>query len=139
MNTSLNPHRQPTVRSAAKFRPAAVLSAACLALSPLPAVGDNLEDKPIFTQFSDPRRRVLDNFEQGGRGTNTRGGAVSKGSNVAVIAENELHVLDSSVPHDTRGMPIKWGGGDDSWVRWNLPAANTPFVGQAQDVIHHRR
>ena len=36
MTTSLNPHRQPTVRSAANFRPAAVLSAACLARITIP-------------------------------------------------------------------------------------------------------
>lgn len=88
-----------------------------------------------FLQFSDLPRRVLDNFEQGGWQVNTRSGAVARGSGINNTAENDLWQLNSSAPHDTRGLRIRWS--DDpvnSWVRWDIPNDNIFGVGPARDV-----
>ncbi len=88
----------------------------------------------VSEQFADRPRRVVDNFEQGGWNVNTRGGSVVKGTGIAQIAEGDLWQLDPSVPHDTKGLRVKWGGGGTKYVGWNIPAANVPFVGAARDV-----
>lgn len=96
-----------------------------------------LEDVDVFEQFVDMPRRVVDNFEQGGWNVNTRGGSVVKGTAIAAIAEGELWQLDPSVPHDTGGLRVKWGGAGSKYVGWNIPIANVPFVGPARDVTNY--
>ena len=96
-----------------------------------------IEDVEVFEQFSDHPRRVLDNFEQAGWNSNTRGGAVVAGSGIAVIADGELWQLDANAPHDTRGLRVKWGGVGAKYVGWNLPAGVVPFVGSARDVSNY--
>lgn len=94
-------------------------------------------DVDVFEQFADHPRRVLDNFEQGGWSLNTRNGSVVKGTGIAQIAEDELWQLDPSVPHDTKGMRVKWGGAGAKYVGWNIPVANVAFVGAARDVTNY--
>jgi pimeloyl-ACP methyl ester carboxylesterase len=96
-----------------------------------------IEDIDVFEQFADHPRRVLDNFEQGGWNVNTRGGSVVMGAGIAQIAEDELWQLDPSVPHDTMGLRVKWGGAGSKYVGWNIPIANVPFVGPARDVTNY--
>lgn len=96
-----------------------------------------LDDVDLFEQFSDHPRRVVDNFEQNGWNVNTRGGSVVKGAGIVQIAEDELWQLDPSVPHDTRGLRIKWGGAGSKYVGWNIPVANVPLVGPARDVTDY--
>ncbi|MBL8729216.1 MAG: hypothetical protein JNM25_12335 [Planctomycetes bacterium] len=74
---------------------------------------------------------------QGGWNLNTRGGSVVKGAGIAAIAEDELWQLDPSVPHDTRGLRVQWGGAGSRYVGWNLPIANVPLVGAARDVTNY--
>ena len=93
-------------------------------------------DIDVFSQFSKPGKRVLDNFEQGGWATNSRNGAVTTNAGIAVIAENELWTMDPSVPHDTKGMRVKWANGG-ARVGWNIPANNIALVGQARDVSNY--
>jgi len=92
-----------------------------------------LEGIDIWTQFDDTRRRVVDNFEQGGLLTNTMGGYLSAIGGVAQIAEGQLWQLDEAAPHDTRGLRVKWQSNTAS-LRWELPAATLPFVGSQRDV-----
>ncbi|MFN3241580.1 MAG: hypothetical protein ACE37K_08720 [Planctomycetota bacterium] len=95
-----------------------------------------LEDVYPQTQFQKPGKRVVDNFEQGGLNTNTRGGQVTTNAGIAVAAENELYLMDPSAPHDTRGMRVKWQNSTGR-VGWNIPSATVPFVGQARDVSNY--
>lgn len=95
-----------------------------------------LEDVYPSTQFQKPGKRVVDNFEQGGVNTNTRGGAVTTNSGIAVVGENELWQLQPSAPHDTRGMRIKWQNSTGR-VGWNIPATTVPFVGNSRDVSNY--
>lgn len=95
-----------------------------------------LEDVYPSTQFQKPGKRVVDNFEQGGLNTNTRGGAVTTNAGIAVAAENELYLMDPSVPHDTRGMRVKWNS-QSGRVGWNIPDTQVPFVGSSRDVSNY--
>lgn len=88
-----------------------------------------------FPQFGGIPRRVLDNFEQAPWSTNTMGGGVQTFGMVAGVAENELWQLDASVPHDTRGLRVRWSG--IGQVGWAVPAANLPIVGQQRDVSNY--
>ena len=92
----------------------------------------------VFLQLNDHPRRVLDNFEQGGWTLNTRGGAVARGTGISNITENDLWQLNSSAPHDTRGLRIRWTDDSvNSWVRWDIPAGNVFGVGPARDVTRY--
>ncbi len=90
-------------------------------------------DIDVFEQFADHPRRVVDDCENGTWDSNSRGGSVVTGSGIAQIAEDNLWELDPSAPHDTGGIRIKWSG-SSSYVGWNIPVANVPFVGPARDV-----
>ncbi|HKX62122.1 MAG TPA: hypothetical protein VJS65_09765 [Verrucomicrobiae bacterium] len=92
----------------------------------------------VFLQFSDIPRRVVDNFGQGGWSVNTRGGAVTKGPGISDTTEADLWQLNSSAPHDTQGLRIRWS--DDpvnAWVRWDIPNSNVFGVGSARDVSRY--
>lgn len=84
-------------------------------------------------QFRGNPVRVLDNFEQGGWATNTRGGGVAIGAGISTIVEDELWQLEPTAPHDTAGLRVRWNGAS-SWIGWQLPAAAVPLVGEARDV-----
>ncbi|MFY9342927.1 MAG: hypothetical protein WAT39_10590 [Planctomycetota bacterium] len=90
-------------------------------------------DVVTFAQFHGQPRRVVDNFEQGGVGTNTRGGAVTTGAGISWIAEGAAHNLEYSCPHDTQVMRVRWEG-VLATVRFEIPAVNVPLVGPARDV-----
>lgn len=90
-------------------------------------------DVATFSQFQGQPRRVVDNFEQGGPGVNTRGGAVLAGTGVTVMAEGAAHNLEFTCPHDTQVLRVRWNG-PLATVRFEIPAANVPLVGPARDV-----
>ena len=92
------------------------------------------DDLVLQQQFDDGGKRVIDNFEQGGVGTNTAGGTVLVGSGIAAFAEDELWQIDATSPNDTRGMRIKWSNSNSSFVRWNIPGDSIPLVGPRRDV-----
>lgn len=92
-----------------------------------------VEDIELWTQLDEPLKRVVDNFEQGGLATNTRGGSVLAYGNVGQIAENELWQLNPSAPHETRGLRIKWAD-NTARVRWGIPDTTVPFAGDSRNV-----
>ncbi|MCB1949645.1 Mbeg1-like protein [Nitrosomonas sp.] len=100
--------------------------------TPLTVSSNNIE---LLTQYSSSvPRRVIDNFEQKNLRTNTKGGEVLWGKGIAQIAKDELWQLDESVPHDSRGIRIKWSNEPSAYVRWEIPLSNIPYVGSTRDV-----
>ncbi len=71
-------------------------------------------------------RRVIDNFEQAGWGTNSLGGFVSKEATVVVIKEGTTWDYDPTSPHDTNSLVIGWAPpGLAPWMRFGIPDGET--------------
>jgi hypothetical protein len=90
----------------------------------------------IHTQYSEGYgRRVLDNFEQGGAGTNTLGGSLTSGGAIQVVTEGTTWDYDSTSPHDTRSLVVHWAPpGLAPWLRSFLPNGTTPLGARWRDV-----
>ena len=95
-----------------------------------------VDETAVMPLFQAPPRRVVDNFEQGGWATNTRGGLVQTAPGIVHIAEGEARVLESSSPHDSQVLRVRWSG-QSSLLWFHIPAAVIPLVGQARDVSNY--
>ena len=94
----------------------------------------SLVGSELYTQYSSAsRRRVIDNFENGGTGTSTMGGSVTDGSGIVTLLEGEMHQMLSSSPHDSRGLRITWTSSGLRRVRWYIPNINIFPYGSQRD------
>lgn len=80
-------------------------------------------------------RRVVDNFEQPGWGTNSLGGLVWKASSLTVEKDGTTWDYEYASPHDTRSLTVSWTpGGFAPWLRFDVPNVSTLFGGRYRDV-----
>ncbi len=94
----------------------------------------SLVGSELYTQYSSAsRRRVIDNFENGGTGTSTMGGSVTDGSGIVTLLEGEMHQMIPSSPHDSRGLRITWSSSGLRRVRWYIPDVNIFPYGSQRD------
>ncbi|MFT7670485.1 MAG: hypothetical protein ACI8X5_003194 [Planctomycetota bacterium] len=71
-------------------------------------------------------RRVVDNFEQAGWGTNTLGGTVTKESTVTVLKDGSTWDYEITSPHDTDSLIVSWSPpGLAPWMRFGIPDGST--------------
>jgi len=104
---------------------------------PIPAVADNgIVVHHSYSPGYD--RRVVDNFEQPGWGTNTIGGLVWKESSLTVEKDGTTWDYEYSSPHDTRSLTVSWSpGGFAPWIRFEIPNNGTIWGGPYRDVSRY--
>ena len=86
-----------------------------------------VDEVTTWPLFQAPRKRVVDNFEQGGFGVNTIGGIVQTAPGIVHIAEGEARVLESSCPHDTQVLRVRWSG-QSSLMWFHIAAMVAPLL-----------
>lgn len=102
---------------------------------PVVATGD-IKVQTSYSKGYD--RRVIDNFEQAGWGTNTVGGSVWKESSLSVQSDGPSWAYDSSSPHDTNSLVVSWlPGGLAPWIRFEIPNSATLFGGRKRDITRY--
>ncbi len=94
------------------------------------------EGAVIHTQYTEGYgRRVLDDFQQGGIGTNTLGGSLTSGGAIQLVAEGTTWDYDPTSPHDTQSLVVQWAPpGLAPWARWFIPNSTTPLGARWRDV-----
>lgn len=100
----------------------------------LPAAqNDGIKTHHSFSNGYD--RRVVDNFEQPGWGTNTMGGLVQAETTVTIEKDGSTWDYEPSSPHDTRSLTVSWSPpGLAPWLSFSIPDAATLFGGRYRDV-----
>lgn len=96
-----------------------------------------VDEVTTWPLFQAPRKRVVDNFEQGGWSVNTLGGTVQTAPGIVHIAEGEARVLESSCPHDTQVLRVRWSG-QSSLIWFQLPATAIAQVGPTRNVSSYQ-
>ena len=83
-------------------------------------------------------RRVVDNFESAGWGTNNLGGVLLKSDTVTVEEYGDTWDHEPTLAHDTGSLVVSWSPpGFVPYLRWVIPDGQTLFNERWRDVTDH--